>query len=78
MELSGLVTTDSAGRIFKLQHDDGLIEHVVTGSDSDSDSLWGVDEIDWNLSKNSVEIMSPSILVAGVIGNSEELESDRS
>jgi hypothetical protein len=54
IELRGLVTTDSAGRNFIVQHDDGLIGLVIT--DSDSDSTWGVDEIDESLSKNSVEL----------------------
>jgi hypothetical protein len=94
IELSGLVTTGTTdsdswpgGRIFTVQHDDGLIGHVpvITGSnslDSSPDSMWGVvdDDDDESLSsssktKNSVdEIISSSlssILVAGVIGNSE-------
>lgn len=57
-----------------MQHDDGLIGPVITDSDSGSDSMWCGDE---SLSKNSVESISSSTLVAGVIGNSEELESDR-
>jgi len=93
IELSGLVTIGTAdsdswpgGRIFTVQHDasDGLIGHVITGSnslDSSPDSMWGVVvDDDESLSsssktKNSVdEIISSSlssILVAGVIGNSE-------
>ena len=67
IELRGLVTVDSAGRIFTVQHDVGLIGLVI----NDSDSMSGVDEIDESLSKSSVESMSSSILVAGVIGNSE-------
>ena len=55
-----------------MQHDDGLIGLVISASDSDSsDSMWDVDSIDESLSKNSVESISSSILVAGVIGNSE-------
>jgi len=69
IELRGLVSTDSSRGLFTVQHDDGLIGLVIT--DSDSDSVWGVDEIDGSLSKNSVERVSPSTLVAGVIGNSE-------
>lgn len=73
IELRGLVAADSAGRIFTVQHDVGLIGLVINDSDSDSISMSGVDEIDESLSKNSVEStgMSSSILVAGVIGNSE-------
>jgi len=68
IELSGLVTTDSdswpGGRIFTVRHDDGLMGLVIT--DSDSDSMWD------NLSKRkSASGVSSSMLVAGVIGNSE-------
>ena len=69
MELRGLVfTTDSAGRLFIEQKDDGLIGLVITISDSESDSI---DDAYGSLSKTSVESMSSSTLVAGVIGNSE-------
>ena len=80
IELRGLVSTDSARRLFTVQHDDGLIGLVITDSDSDSESCStrGNDEIDGSLSKTSVESMSSSTLVDGVIGNSEQLESDRS
>ena len=69
MELRGLViTTDSDGRLFIEQKDDGLIGLVITISDSESDSI---DDAYGSLSKTSVESMSSSTLVAGVIGNSE-------
>ena len=61
-----------------MQDDDGLIGLIgLLIADSDSNSIyWGVDD-DESLSKNSVESDSSSILVVGVIENSESLESDR-
>lgn len=60
-----------------MQDDDGLIGLIgLLTADSDSNSIyWGVD--DESLSKNFVDSDSSSILVVGVIGNSESLESDR-
>lgn len=64
IELRGLVTTDSARR-------PSVITDSDWDSDSDSNSMWGMGGVDGGLSKNSVETMSSSTLIAGVIGNSE-------